>query len=68
MDWISVEDRLPEYGEDVLVYYAGDGINQPRVDTSCRLYNLGFLLEGVYGPVTHWMSLPVPPKPKEEVK
>lgn len=62
MQWISVEDRLPEYAEDVLVYFSGDGIETPRVDKTCRLYNMGFLLEGVYGKVTHWMPLPDPPK------
>lgn len=62
MDWISVEDRLPEYAEDVLVYFSGGGIVPPRVAKTCRLYNMGFLLESVYGPVTHWMPLPDPPK------
>lgn len=62
VDWISVEDRLPEYNEDVLVYFSGGGIAPPRVDKTCRLYNMGFLLEGVYGKVTHWMPLPDPPK------
>lgn len=66
MQWISVEDRLPEYGEDVLVYYAGDGIEPPHVGKTCRLYNMRFLLEGVYGQVTHWMPLPEPPRPKED--
>lgn len=62
MEWIGVEGRKPEYGEPVLVYYAGDGIEPPRVYISWWVYNLGFLLERVYGSVTHWMPLPEPPK------
>ena len=53
--WVSVEDRLPETAQDVIVF---DGRN---VTFACKL--------GVwYGEfsrainVTHWMPLPEPPK------
>lgn len=41
---------------------AGDGINHPRISESFRMYDEVFLLESVYGPVTHWRPLPEPPK------
>lgn len=62
--WISVEDRLPEEAERVLVRLSGDKppIGEPRLDTDrvvdgrwVRWFDL----------VTHWMPLPEPPK--EEV-
>lgn len=69
-EWISVEDRLPEYDEEVLIF---DGrisaaIYTPR-DNECD----GFMGEGLdsygnayfYDDVTHWMPLPEPPKEDE---
>ena len=47
-EWISVEDRLPEDGEHILVRYSDDWI--------CDEYS------PVDDGVTHWMPLPRPPK------
>ena len=58
MRWINIKDRLPKVNEDVLTY---DGenmlieylLNDEDVFTwSCNEYN----------DITHWMSLPSPPK------
>ena len=51
-EWISVEDRLPDIGIEVLVYSEDDGI--------CVDYYDGDSF-GYYD-VTHWMPLPEPPK------
>lgn len=58
-EWISVEDRLPEWLEDVLVYYKPGNIS-----ISWRNLDGVFALETCddgRGRVTHWMTLPEPP-------
>ncbi len=57
MEWISVEDRLPEWLKDVLVWYPEKNI----VDVSCIYGDGGFSYEGCFGMVTHWSELPEPP-------
>jgi len=61
--WISVEKRLPEHGQEVLcacragiyeVFKYVDGISGPWYKDSRHVYMKGF--------VTHWMTLPEPPK------
>lgn len=63
--WISVKDRLPEIGKSVLVYYPkwdGDEIQVAKLEDDgimfdiCGEFNIGT------GAITHWMSLPEPPK------
>ena len=61
-DWISVEDRLPEYSKPVLVYckiygryvttYENHGEYSEFLDWKGR---------GGALPPTHWMPLPEPP-------
>lgn len=63
--WISVNDRLPEIGKSVLIYYPkwdGDEIQVAKLDSDgmtfdiCGEFNIGT------GAVTHWQPLPEPPK------
>ena len=76
-NWISVRDRLPEIGEDVLSYSEDEGIIQTKL-ARYKLGSLGYSLghtdktwfEYVHGNafyhhsrVTHWMQLPEPPQP-----
>ena len=51
-EWISVTERLPDVGKNVLVYSEFDGVS---VD-----YHGGDSFG--YALVTHWMPLPQPPK------
>lgn len=58
MEWISVKDVKPEFHKNVLLRYA-DG----AIGIDCRYcWEREFLLEKLYGPVTHWMPLPAQPK------
>ena len=55
-DWISVEDRLPEPGVDVLAAYRDRHINMGTAGDD-------WLEEDIEdGYITHWMPLPEPPR------
>jgi len=57
MEWISVEEQMPEIGSYVFVYLSERGFQEvPYVVTKFDKY--GFNLSNV----THWMPLPEPPK------
>ena len=62
-EWISVKDRLPEEGENVLTYGARPSYDVVYVN---RLIDKksGEWLYGEY--VTHWMPLPQPPTNEDE--
>jgi hypothetical protein len=57
-EWISVEDRLPEKYQDVLVY------RDYSFDIDFVMSEGRFCIDGV----THWMPLPEPPKMKGGAK
>lgn len=57
--WISVEDRLPEEGQSVLVHYV-DGWMPVAHLLNGKWYQSGG--ETSWLSVTHWMPLPEPPK------
>jgi hypothetical protein len=56
MNWIPVEERLPEDNEDVLFYCNKYGIGTGWID---RGKWWSAILGGLV--VTHWMPLPVSP-------
>lgn len=68
-EWISIDDRLPEEEDSVLVYqgafigdlmhvytYMGDNLWADEYGNYCRTDDEG---------ITHWMPLPTPPAEKE---
>lgn len=69
MEWISVQDRLPDKEETVLIYSEGDSVTAAFLYTDkyfgLRWFvnNFGDCKDAVLPDrVTHWMPLPKPPK------
>ena len=62
--WISIEERLPEDGRDILAYYA-DGIETRII--ACNYYK-GVWFDCLFNTlmicknISHWMPLPEPPQ------
>ena len=66
-EWISVDDRLPEYGNDGLAdaVLVTDGFVQHMaypVGGEWRFAESGEIKEPMWYRITHWMPLPEPPK------
>jgi hypothetical protein len=55
-EWISVKDRLPEQGQEVIVY--SGGVLKPTV-FAYQFWNKHY---DSWARITHWMPLPEPPK------
>ena len=55
MEWISVEDRLPEYYKTVLWFHADGRIFIDFLDEEVSVRDR-------VGTVSHWMLLPEPPE------
>jgi len=60
MEWISVKDRLPEIGVEVLIYEPGC-----LIQINFRDDDDYWDCDGVVSRITHWMPLPKPPKENE---
>lgn len=67
--WISVKDRLPEDGEDVLIWY--EYFRYGSYNRMFQTYGIGYQFNGFWSgvdPLGHkarvfaWMPLPEPPK------
>ena len=66
-EWISVEERLPEDEKNVLCYYGfdrGDGdLGMMFIGVLCYFcFDSHWQHESTELTVTHWMTLPEPPK------
>lgn len=73
-EWISVEDRLPDFYEYVLLYanlewefgpsvIVGYRDECKHIDYSCP-YGNGYIPRHFKENTTHWMPLPKPPEEK----
>ena len=69
MEWISVEDRLPETMDDVLCWY--EYFRFGEYQCMFQKCGVGFCVHGMWGgevaqgymaKVLYWMPLPEPPK------
>lgn len=57
--WISVKDKMPEYGRYLVTVVRDDG----AVAVHTATYNdLGWWMHSNAGEITHWMPLPEPPE------
>lgn len=62
-EWISVEDRLPEEGERVLIHRIGEPISiDYTIDLTPEPPIWACLWDDEWAKVIHWMPLPEPPK------
>lgn len=76
MEWISVEDRLPEIGREVIVYRPYKDVGK-QITALCRYIRYeeatdyfwdnnypgsGENIHTMSARITHWMPLPDPPK------
>ena len=59
MEWISVEDRVPEDDRDVLVHYYNGYMGNAFVNWIDGI-NRGWCVSEVE--ITHWMEMPKPPE------
>ena len=69
-EWISVKERLPELGEEVLVYYHWITPPEKASITRDSMHIHDRSMKPVWGKhrndkVTHWMPLPEPPKEEQ---
>lgn len=62
-EWISVEDKLPEEGETVLICTKGGYVTQAYLFTDIAEQSfLETYINNQFFDVTHWQPLPTPPK------
>jgi hypothetical protein len=68
VEWISVKDKLPSEGEDVLVWDGNYGLDNLSASYEIAAYrsfkNESHFISGPYSlqNISHWMPLPSPPK------
>ena len=63
-EWVSVEERLPEVGQEVLIYWRNTSQKAEHFELTHYDGDHWFLLDNVKRPwivVVAWMTLPAPP-------
>lgn len=66
MEWISVKDKMPNDGCDVIIAFKwrGGQSNWSEIGRYDELKDEWYNGDGNLREVTHWMPLPEPPKEK----
>ena len=64
--WISVKDRLPDEGIDVLMWFEQNMTVGFRLECDWCAYADGGYYTSCDSKPTHWMPLPEPPKEENE--
>ena len=67
-EWVSVEERLPEVGQEVLVYWRNTSQKAEHFELTHYDGDHWFLLDNTERPwivVVAWMPLPAPPEKEE---
>ncbi len=64
VEWISVEDRLPDKYGDVICFTRKGTIWQVTYNPTYKLFNVSYDNVENAMDVTHWMPLPQPPEMK----
>lgn len=68
-EWVSVEDRLPEAGQEVLVYWRNTSQKAEHFELTHYDGDHWFLLDNTERPwivVVAWMPLPAPPAKEDQ--
>ena len=68
-DWISVRERLPEVGQEVLVYWRNTSQKAEHFELTHYTGDHWYLLDNTGRPwieVVAWMPLPEPPKENQQ--
>ena len=68
-EWVSVEDRLPEVGQEVLVYWRNTSQKAEHFELTHYDGDHWFLLDNTERPwivVVAWMPLPAPPAKEDQ--
>lgn len=61
-EWVSVEDRLPEYNKNVLAFSKRGHTQISCVDSEGKLDDFGLEISNGGDYYTHWQLLPAPPE------
>lgn len=68
-EWVSVEERLPEVGQEVLVYWRNTSQKAEHFELTRYDGDHWFLLDNTERPwivVVAWMPLPAPPAKEDQ--
>lgn len=66
MEWIPLEERLPDYGQRVMVAHAASGLISLATREKIGASHFWIDESDALTDPTHWQPLPLPPRPETE--